>query len=75
MTVTVGKIKKAVDNPHFDMWKVTGREGGYWVMQYDDVDRNIFVNESFMVMYLKNLPLDVWVEYGKRFVKQVEGDI
>lgn len=74
MTATTAKIKAQVNNPKFDLWKVTGREGGYWVMQYDDEPNNIFETKSVMVMYMKSMSLAEWVSIAKEFVSKVEGE-
>ena len=47
---------------------------GYWYFIYDDLERNIFETCSVPVMFLSQMKLDLWVEDGLAFVKQVEAE-
>lgn len=45
---------------------------GYWYFCYDDVEKGIWETRSVMVVYLNHLTVDIWVEDGLDFVKEVE---
>lgn len=70
MAISSRQILKEINCKLLDLQKGYG----YWYFVYDDVENNIFKTRSVPSMYLNQMPLSIWVEEGKDFVKEVFGE-
>lgn len=68
MAITSKQVLSKIKCNHLSLFK----GDGYWYFVYDDAEKNIFETKSIPVMFLNQMPLDMWVQDGVDFVNEIE---
>jgi hypothetical protein len=64
-------VEKAIGDDRLTLQKYEAGSGSYWYFVFDDLDAGgDYRDQSEYTPRLSDMPLERWVEIGKRFLKE-----